>query len=625
MTARCPFCGGDIRPQARFCPHCGRHIAVRLGPGTPLQGGEYTVVRSISKGGMGAVYLARDRRAFDRLCVVKQMLDYFDPHDAVERQRAQERFEDEGRTLASLSHPGIPRIYAFFQEGGGYYIVMEYIQGDNLESFCTRQGEAGPLKPARRLHLEETLRYGMQAALILEYLHGQPRPVVHQDIKPANLILESQLGEVRLVDFGTARVRLPEGAAPGDGDKASIYGTDGYAPPEQYRGLPVPKSDVFSLAATLYHLLTDDDPRAHPFQWPRLGALPKELAAALERALRPDPDRRPSARELRQALETFVAPQRTLQGFTFPGNQQIRTVAALPALCDEHWDAARSFLYEGDFKRWLRDINRHDLVMAADEIVQRETNRDKGLEAFLHTVDAGLPAPRLAVDQPVVDLGAVAREAALIRRVTVSNSTRGYTLATVQVSQPWLEVYPTQLHLWAGIPSDLRIHVRAESLPLRSRQLCAVLISAEGQAPLEVQVTARVSLTREVARLAWRALSAAFPEAWRLFKRTWAWDARLTRSLVRPLTREPRLFWTLWLLLGLLTGAALHLPLAWGEAVPLIGRRLAASASWDVVVVAALLGPLAFFSGLWLAWMVLSLLGSALWGGLRGAWRSFAR
>jgi serine/threonine protein kinase len=598
---------------------------MRLGPGTLLQGGEYTVVRSISKGGMGAVYLARDRRAFGRLCVVKQMLDYYDPNDAVERRRAQERFEEEGRTLASLSHPGIPRIYAFFQEGGGYYIVMEHIQGENLESFCTRQTENGVVKPTRRLHLEETLRYGMQAAFILEYLHGQSRPVVHQDIKPANLILEGQMGDVRLVDFGTARVRMPEGASPGNGDKASIYGTDGYAPPEQYRGHPVPQSDVFSLAATLYHLLTDDDPRGHPFQWPKLAMLPKELSAAMERALRHDPYKRPSARELRQALEAFVAPHRTLEVFTFPGNHQIRIVAALPVLCDEHWDAARSFLYEGDFKRWLRDINRHDLVVTADGIVQRETNRDRGLEAFLHAVDAGLAAPRLTVDQAVVDLGPVAREAALIRRVTVSNSTRGYTLATVQVSDSWVEVYPQQLHLWAGIPSDIRIQVRADSLPLRSRQLSVVRITADGQDPVEVQVTARVSLTREVARLAWRALSAAVPESWRLLKRAWAFDARLTGTVVRPLAREPRLFWALWFLLGMGAGAALYLPLAWGGGIPLVGRHLAESAPWDIVVVAALLGPLAFSVGLWLAWMALSLLGSALWGAARGAWKSFVR
>ena len=94
---------------------------------------------------------------------------------------------------------------------------------------------------------------------------------------------------------------------------------------------------LFAAAATCYHLLTDDDPREHPFQWPKLGSLPKELSLALQRALRPDPERRSTAAELRLALEALSTPSRTLEAFTFPGNAQIKTVGALPALCDEHW------------------------------------------------------------------------------------------------------------------------------------------------------------------------------------------------------------------------------------------------------------------------------------------------
>jgi len=623
MMRTCLACGAPLRPQARFCPRCGQPIEVRLGPGVTLQGGDYTIVRSLSKGGMGAIYLARDRRAFDRPCVVKQMLDYFDPADASERQRAQVRFEEEGRVLASLSHPGIPRIYAFFQEGGRYYIVMEYIEGDTLESFVTRRDGRSVVRPIRRLALEEVLRYGVQAAMILEYLHAQPRPVIHQDIKPANLIVENQLGQVRLVDFGTARTKVLEGAA--GGDRTSAYGTDGYAPPEQYRGQAVPESDVFALAATLYHLLTDDDPRDHPFQWPRLGSLSKELAAVLERALRPDPTKRPSARELRQALEAFVTPKRTLEAFTFPGNVQIRTVAGLAALCDEHWSAARTFLYRGDFQRWLRDINRHDLVLAADDIVAHEENRDRGLESFLRQVDPGLPAPKVEVDAPIVDLGAVSRQAALTRKVTVINSTRGYTSATVEAETPWLEVRPHLLHLWKGTPSDVHIHIHTEGLPLRRRQRGIVRITPEGQPPIEVQVLVRVSLVREIGRLAWRALAAAFPEGWRLFKRAWAFDVRLTRRLAGPFVRRPILFWVLWAVLGVATGLALALPLPWGRTVPFVGAYLAEVLPWDLAATAGLLGPLGFFATLWLGWMVFSLLGSALWGMLRGAWRSFAR
>ena len=83
----------------------------------------------------------------------------------------------------------------------------------------------------------------IQICRILEYLHSLPRPVVHQDVKPANLILEAHLGEVRLVDFGTARAEIPEGATPGSGARASVYGTEGYAP-VSYTHLDVYKRQV---------------------------------------------------------------------------------------------------------------------------------------------------------------------------------------------------------------------------------------------------------------------------------------------------------------------------------------------------------------------------------------------
>ncbi|MBC7237537.1 MAG: protein kinase, partial [Chloroflexi bacterium] len=124
-----------------------------------MNNGAYRIIRSLTKGGMGAVYLAEDRGAFDRLCVVKQMLPYYDPTNPEERRRAEQRFQEEGRTLASLSHPGIPKIYAFFREGGRYYLVMEYIQGDNLEMFITHLDENNRLCPGKRLPMEEVIRH----------------------------------------------------------------------------------------------------------------------------------------------------------------------------------------------------------------------------------------------------------------------------------------------------------------------------------------------------------------------------------------------------------------------------------------------------------------------------------
>jgi len=636
VSPSCPACGYHLGPQSRFCPRCGTATTARLGPGSSLKDGTYRIVRSLTKGGMGAIYLAEDRGTFDRLCVIKQMLDYYNPADPEEKAQAQMRFEVEGRTLAMLSHPGIPKIYAFFPENGWFYLVMEYIQGETLESFITREDETGKLvAPTRRLPQEEAIRYIIQVSRILEYLHGQPRPVVHGDIKPGNMILEGQLGEIRLVDFGTASVQAHEQVALVTENKAtgpdSVYGTEGYAPPEQYRGILVPRSDVFALAATAYHLLTDDDPVQHRFKWEKLKTLPRELALALERALRPAPEQRSSAAELRQALEAIATPKRTLQNFTFPGGTQIRSVGALPALCDEHWDAARSFLYNGDFQRWLRDINRHDLVIAADTIIAQQTNHDLGLESFLRVVDPGLSRPKPVVDPATVDLGRIARESALARRVTLLNVTRGYTIAALATTQPWLEIYPSAIHLWAGRPVDVRVTVHAAGLPFRRRQQGAISIEAEEQT-YQVPVTAQVSLLHEVWRLIRRAILAAAPESWRAFVGAVRMVKRVTKAVVQPFSRHPWLFWLVWLLFSTAVGLSIYLsdhPAIWPNVLAgaraLIRSHLPETLEVVRTALLAVLGPPGFFLLLWLLFAFTAPLLAAAFGALRGALKSFVR
>ena len=96
-------------------------------------------------------------------------------------------------------------------------------------------------------------------------------------------------------------------------------------------------------------------------------------------------------------------------------------------------------------------------MVAADEIIGSHENPDAGLEAFLRAVDPGIPRPKVSSAPAKVDLGAVAREAALIRTVTLENTTRGYVQAELSTSEPWLEVKPTRAHLWSGIPVDVHV------------------------------------------------------------------------------------------------------------------------------------------------------------------------
>ncbi len=286
-----------------------------------MHGGEFRIVKPLSKGGMGALYLAVQTLAgTERPCVIKGMLDYVDPTDSEAVRKARQRFQKEAATLVELNHVGIPQIYDYFAEGGRNYIVMAYIEGENLQERLER---SGPQKS------EEIARYGIQLCEILEYLASLTRPVVHHDIKPANIIIDKNTGTVRLVDFGTAKARLT--LEPGGKvglRKSSIYGTAGYAPPEQYQGQSTPKSDVYALAATMYHLLTDDDPGDHPFSFPRLSQVQSILGQALE----PDSNKRISATELREALEKWLQSPRKPKPKPQPQTNNFRVV--LPAVPD---------------------------------------------------------------------------------------------------------------------------------------------------------------------------------------------------------------------------------------------------------------------------------------------------
>lgn len=307
---QCPACGQPNKPGARFCAFCGALLedeTATLQAGQLVDNGTYRIIRPLGKGGMGAVYLAANTKAFDRTCVVKEVIEYYDPTDPAARQKAIERFESEARTLASLKHPGIPDIYAYFSEHGRNYLVMEYIEGPNLAQGLTHE-EDGEIIQGQPVPAGQVVRYTMQMCEVLIYLEQRQPPVMHNDIKPANIILDRNSGRAVLVDFGTAKTRYARQAAGQPGlQQSSVYGTVGYAAAELYEGRAEPRSDVYALAATAYHLLTDDDPRNHPFDF-KMDAVPEALRPVLRDALENDVARRLSAKQflerLREATDT---------------------------------------------------------------------------------------------------------------------------------------------------------------------------------------------------------------------------------------------------------------------------------------------------------------------------------
>jgi serine/threonine protein kinase len=498
LSVACPSCGRLNRSGARYCASCQTPLsagAARLQPGQLLDSGTYRIERPLGKGGMGAVWLVAQTKAFDRLAVLKEVVEYFDPTDATERQRAAERFEAEARTLGELKHPGIPDLYAFFSEGGHNYLVMEYIEGPDLRAYLTREDEStGRLVPGKRLPADEVLRYIMQVCGVLEYLARRQPPVVHNDIKPGNIIIDEHSERAVLVDFGTAKARYLRTVGGPDRKNDSIYGTVGYAAPELYQGHSEPRSDVYSLAATAYHLLTDDDPRDHPAQYPQLDDLPSSLAAILRAGLAAKIDDRPTATELRERLAGYLAGQTgPLRVLTFPDGDAADERDELLALAVKHWTYAAGILHDGTIANWLRRTL-HDPVaaQAAEAAVQQwPSSPDAALEAFIRQLNpAALPPGQMELRTTSIRPPRVGPGQRFPQEIEIANRGQGYLRGEILSTQPWVKVGGT-FACPPGQVCTVPIEIDTTGLAQGRPHLAAVTLTPVGGTPevVAVQIT----------------------------------------------------------------------------------------------------------------------------------------
>ncbi len=223
---------------------------------------------------MGAVYEAVDQR-LSRTVALKETL--------VETDELRRAFEREAQLLANLRHPVLPKVIDHFREGEGLFLVMEFIQGADLGALLEQRG--GPFPPA------DVLRWADQLLDALEYLHAHQPPILHRDIKPANLKLTAQ-GQIILLDFGLAKGAT--GQMSTLTASRSILGyTPNYAPLEQIQGTGTdPRSDLYSLGATLYHLST--------------GVRPPDALTRVDSVVNGDPDPlRPAQEVNRQVFPVF--------------------------------------------------------------------------------------------------------------------------------------------------------------------------------------------------------------------------------------------------------------------------------------------------------------------------------
>ena len=280
-------------------------MPVSLKAGESIRG-RYKILRIIGQGGMGNIYLAEDLRLEGRQCALKEVEHDRSLPEEMLRQ-ARDQFQREATVLARLDHPNLPKVSDYFSIGTRDYLVMDYVPGKDLRTLMQDARKSDTF-----LAEHDVLDWASQLADALSYLHNQEPPILHRDIKPGNLkVTPNNL--LKLVDFGLVKL-----AEPGEVTITILQGrgTALYTPLEQYggdSGHTDARSDIYSFGATLYHILTNQQPEdaRERFLHPESMVLPRQINPAIsmrtERAILwamgLHPDERPqTVEEFRQSL-----------------------------------------------------------------------------------------------------------------------------------------------------------------------------------------------------------------------------------------------------------------------------------------------------------------------------------
>jgi eukaryotic-like serine/threonine-protein kinase len=275
VTVFCAHCGAANEAASTTCFACGRELgkpgkaAVEAEPRLVKE--RYRIVRQVGTGGFGAVYLAEDTLVGNQRVALKEIrLAGLKPQEMIE---ATDAFNREVSLLPGLHHPHLPRVYDHFTDPEHWYLVMEFIEGETLESYVQKVRGG-------RLPVEAVLDIGIQLADVLEYLHSRQPPIIFRDLKPAN-IMRIPTGHLYLIDFGIARIFKP-----GQVRDTIAFGSPGYAPPEQYgKAQTTAQADLYSLGATLHFLLSGDDPANTPFSFAPLSLSTQPAISHLQQLL----------------------------------------------------------------------------------------------------------------------------------------------------------------------------------------------------------------------------------------------------------------------------------------------------------------------------------------------------
>ena len=322
-TARCPKCNQPVPAEAPqgLCPKCLYEQAC-IPTEAPAGGAakaapptieelaaafpQLEIVQFIGQGGMGFVFKARQPK-LDRFVALKIL-----PQSMAADPAFAERFTREARLLARLNHPNLVAIHDFGQEGGFFYLIMEYVDGVNLRQAM----KAGRFTPAQALAVVPKI------CEALEFAHSEG--VLHRDIKPENILLDSK-GRVKIADFGIAKLLGEQQTDISLTASGAVLGTPTYMAPEQLeRSAPVDqRADIYSLGVVFYEMLTGELPIGH-FQPPSQKAqMDARLDEVVLHALEKEPERRyQSANQVKTAVENISS--------TPPGKGSIPPLAAAP-------------------------------------------------------------------------------------------------------------------------------------------------------------------------------------------------------------------------------------------------------------------------------------------------------
>jgi len=326
----CLKCGFNNKDVSQFCIKCGQKLIYApptgtspgcntLADGMMLQG-RYRIIKQLGKGGMGVVYLTNDNRFSNRICVVKEMMEFL--MNESERQKAVLRFNQEADLLASINHHNVPQVYDRFSENNRHYLVMEFVEGMDLKDVLQEHMSQYNCP----IPEEDVVIFFMQLCITLKYLHNHKPAILHRDIKPSNILLTLD-GRAKLVDFGIAKAIQAN-------TQGTSIGPQGYAAPEQYKGLSDARTDIYALGATIHHLLTGRDPQTQtPFDYPPVRqfneSISQNMSDIVEWMLQMDIESRPQSVEriIERIKNIYVDIEQRMLNYSTENNKLIDIIS----------------------------------------------------------------------------------------------------------------------------------------------------------------------------------------------------------------------------------------------------------------------------------------------------------